>query len=283
MYQMIEIGKINKLKVVRVNNSKIYLDGEELGEILLLSRYASQKCKVADVLEVFIYIDSENTIIATTQKPYATVGQFAKLKVVSVNSVGAFLDWGLKKDLFVPFREQFQKMKEERSYIVFIYFDEISKRIAASSKLNKFLDKSPVAYAEGEEVELLIYNKTDMGYRAIINGLHWGVLYENEVFQTLQRGEQIKGFIKKIRDDGKIDLSLHKIGYKKVNGLSEKIMNKLISEGGFIAVTDKSPPELIYKLFGESKSTFKNAIGALYKKRLIAIDKNGIKLCDEKN
>ena len=189
---MAEIGQLNKLTVVKELDFGVYLDGEELGEILLPRRHVPKSCKTGDSVEVFIYLDSEDRIIATTQKPYAMVGEFALLKVVSVNPVGAFLDWGLQKDLLVPFHEQKQKMKEGKSYIVFVFLDGKSKRIAASSKLDTFLDNLPVPFQVGQEVELFICERTEIGYKAIINSTHWGELYKNEVFQTLKKGQHIK-------------------------------------------------------------------------------------------
>jgi uncharacterized protein len=278
---MVEIGKLNKLKVVKEVDFGVYLDGEELGEILLPRRYLPKNCRLDDIVEVFVCLDSEDRIMATTEKPYAMVGQFALLKVASVNPVGVFLDWGLKKDLLVPFREQKQKMEEGRSYIVFLYVDDETRRIAASAKLDKFLGKLPVDLQEGQEVDLLICNKTDIGYKAIVNNTYWGVLYQNEVFQTLKKGQSIKGFIKKIREDKKIDLCLYKPGYEKVDELSGKILAYLKKQGGFISVTDKSSPEIIYGLFGISKKTYKQAIGALYKKRLILFEDKGIRLIEK--
>ena len=275
---MTKTGKLNNLKVVKEVDFGVYLDGGESGEILLPRRYVPENCKINDIIEIFVYLDSEDRIIATTKTPYVMVGQFALLRVVSVDSVGTFLDWGLPKDLLTPFREQKQKMKEGKSYIVFVYIDHKSQRIVASSKLDRFLDNLPVDFQEGQEVELLICTQTDIGYKAIINNSHWGVLYKNEVFQTLEKGQQIKGFIKKVRDDGKIDLCLHKPGYEKVDDLSKKIIDSLKEHGGFISVTDKSSPEIIYKLFGVSKRTYKKAIGALYKERLITVENNGIRL-----
>jgi len=277
---MTTIGKYNQLKVVKFTDFGIYLDGENFGEVLLPLRYVPENCKLDDILDVFIYRDSEDRIIATTEKPYACVGEFAYLKVVAVNTVGAFLDWGLLKDLLVPYREQKITLEEGRSYVVYVYLDEDSQRITASTKLDKFLDNQSTEFTEGEEVDLFICNQTDIGYKAIINGTHWGVLYENEVFQTLKRGQKIKGYIKKIREDKKIDLCLQKPGYEKVDELTEMILAKLKEKGGYIAVTDKSPSEVIYKLFGISKKSFKMTIGALYKKRIISMEGAGIRLIE---
>ncbi len=275
---MADIGKINNLKIVKEVDFGIYLDGGEHGEILLPSRYVPANYKIDEVLKVFIYLDSEDRFIATTENPYAMVGDFALLKVVSVDSVGVFLDWGLLKDLMVPFREQSPNMEKGKSYIVKIYVDKHSNRIVATTRLDRYLDNEPVCFQVGEEVELLICNQTDIGYKAIINNTHWGVLYSNEVFQPLTRGQKTKGYIKKVREDNKIDLCLHKPGYKRVDDVTEIVLNVLKQKGGFLPVTDKSSPETIYKLFGVSKKTYKKAIGFIYKKKLITIEKDGIKL-----
>ncbi|MEI7594602.1 MAG: S1-like domain-containing RNA-binding protein [Bacteroidota bacterium] len=275
---MAEIGKYNKLKVLRIVDHGAYLNGEELGDILIPKRYISANLQVDNEIDVFIYLDSEDRLIATTETPLAIIGDFALLKVVSVNSVGAFVDWGLMKDLLVPFREQKQTMEEGKYYFVYIYLDDESKRIVASAKLDKFLDNLPPEYEEGAEVDALICNQTDLGYNAIINNLHWGMLYKNEVFQDLRRGEHIKAYIKKVREDEKIDLSFYKIGYEKVDEISQAILDKLNQKKGFIPVSDKSPSEIISKIFGISKKTYKKAVGSLYKQKLISIDEDGIRL-----
>lgn len=276
---MVEIGRINNLRVVKEVDFGVYLDGGELGEILLPQKYVvPEDYEKTGFLDVFIYLDSEDRLIATTEKPYAMVGEFAFLKVVAVNKFGAFLDWGLAKDLLVPYREQKLDMEEGRSYIVYIYVDEESQRIAATAKVDKFLDLTPTDYAEGEEVNLMIYKQTDIGYKAIINSAHWGVLYKNEVFQKLNIGEQIKGYIKKIREDGKIDLSLQKTGFEFIDETAKSILELLQAQNGFLPVTDKSSPETISDLLGISKKSFKRAVGSLYKKRIITLNDDGIRL-----
>lgn len=277
---MIEIGKTNSLKIVKEVDFGIYLDGEDMGEILLPLRYLPETYEIDDMMDVFIYLDSEDRIIATTEVPYAEAGCFALLKVVDVNQIGAFLDWGLTKDLFVPFREQREKMVKGNSYVVFIYIDS-SNRIAASSNLDRFVDLETSSFEDNQEVSLLIFEQTDIGYKAIINNSHLGVLYTNEIFQKIYIGQKTKGFIKKVRDDGKVDLCLERPGPAKVNDLSREIFELLKKQGGLLSVTDKSPPEEIYNLFGVSKKTYKKAIGSLYKKRMITIAKNGIKLSDK--
>ena len=275
---MIEIGKFNNITVVKELDFGIYLDGGDLGEILMPRRYIPENCKPDDTIQAFIYFDSEDRIIATTEEPYAQVGEFAMLKVVSVNAVGAFVDWGLSKDLLVPFREQKVSMEEGKSYLVYIYVDFESNRIVASAKLDKHLDLLPPDYIVGQEVDILIANITDIGYKVIINNLHWGILYKNEVFKTLNKGQKLKAYIKKVRDDEKIDLSLLKPGYDKVVDIKDIILQKIQSQGGFISITDKSPAEDIYSLFGISKKTYKQAIGALYKLRKIKLEENGVRL-----
>jgi len=275
---MAEIGKYNSLRVIKEVDFGVYLDGEKEGEILMPVRYVPANCKVGDYVDVFLYLDSEDRPIATTETPFALVGEFAMLRVKSVNKIGTFLDWGIMKDLLVPFREQKVTMEEGRSYLVYIYVDEESKRIVASAKLGKFLDKSVPEYTIGQEVELVIESESDLGYKAIINNCHWGILYENEVFEQLAKGLKIKGYIKKIRPDNKIDLSLHPLGYDKVDPLTQMILDELKKEGGFIAVSDKSEAEEVYRIFGISKKSFKQAIGALYKRRLITLSPDGIRL-----
>jgi predicted RNA-binding protein (virulence factor B family) len=275
---MVEVGKFNTLAVVKSSDFGLFLDGGELGEILLPKRYADMNLEAGAQVNVFVMLDSEDRLTATTDKPLAMVDEFANLRVVSVTGIGAFLDWGMPKDLFVPFREQKIKMHEGQLYLVRIYFDRTSGRLAATSKLDKFLDKVEAKFETGEKVDLMIGAKTDLGYKAIVNGTHWGVIFHNEVFTPLPRGSKIEGFIKQVREDGKIDLCLQKPGYEKVTDLTSVILDYIKQQGGFMPVTDKNPPEEIYALFGVSKKTYKKAIGALYKKRLISFENGGTKL-----
>jgi predicted RNA-binding protein (virulence factor B family) len=275
---MAEIGKINHMYVVKEVDFGIYLDGGDLGEILMPKRYVPEGTKPEDTIDAFIYLDSEDRLVATTEKPLAMVEEFALLEVIAVTPFGAFLIWGLPKDLFVPFREQRQPMEVGKKYLVYVYLDINSKRIAASSKIEHYLDNIPVDYDEGEEVDLIIVNETDLGYNAIIDNCHLGVIFKNEVFQPLNPGDRIPGFIKKIRTDGKIDLCLQKPGYEKISAYAEKIISALEKNNEFLPLTDKSSPEEIYKAFKISKKNFKAAIGALYKKRMIALEENGIRL-----
>lgn len=279
---MTEIGKINHLEVVKEVDFGIYLDGGDLGEILMPKRYVPEGTMPGDTLETFIYLDSEDRLVATTEKPLAMVEEFALLSVVSVTPVGAFLNWGLPKDLFVPFREQRQPMEEGKKYLVYVYVDTNTKRIAASSKIEQYLDNIPVDYDLDEEVDLIIVNETDLGYNAIIDNSHFGILYKNEVFQPLNPGDRVQGYIKKIRTDGKIDLRLEKIGYEKISSFVDRIIAELQKNKGFLPFTDKSSPEEIYQTFRISKKNFKAAIGALYKKKFIALEENGIRLLSPK-
>ena len=275
---MILPGRYNTLKVVKYVDFGVYLDGAEMGEILLPARYVPEVCEVGENLEVFIYLDSEDRIIATTEKPYAQVGEFAMMRVNAVNNVGAFLDWGLLKDLLVPFREQKMNMVAGRSYLVYVYVDPDSQRIAACAKLEKFLDNVIPEYKVGEEVSLIVESESELGYNAIINHLHRGILYHDELPGPLNKGQKLKAYIKKVRDDKKIDLSLYRPGYEQVDGISQDILNKLHEAGGFLPFTDKSDAALIFDHFAISKKIFKKAIGALYRQRRISLEDKGIRL-----
>lgn len=275
---MVKIGKYNTLTIVREVDFGIYFHDEKLGDILLPKRYLPEQWSVGDELEVFIYLDSEDRLIATTEKPFAQVEEFALLEVVATTAVGAFLNWGLMKDLLVPFSEQKLRMKVGEKHLVYIYLDAETNRIVASAKLDRFVDNLPVDYEPGEEVGLLIAMQTELGYKAIIDNCHFGMLYKNEVFQTLNIGQRLNGYIGKVREDEKIDLVLQKPGYEKVEGLSGEILEKLKASNGFLPVGDKSSPEQIYSLFKISKKNFKKAIGSLYKNKLIRIEDEGIRL-----
>lgn len=275
-----QIGKFNRLKVLRKLEFGYYLDGQELGEILIPLRYSPADLKVGSQLEVFIYFDSEDRIIATTEQPIAKVGEFAYLNVVTVNDIGAFLYWGLPKDLLVPFREQKVKMVEGKSYLVFIYIDAMTDRIAASAKIDQFLNHDPINYLPGDEVDLIIAGISEIGYKAIINNRHLGILYKNEVFTDLVIGQETKGYIYKIRPDNKIDLRLFREGYEKVDDYVRLLLDKLESEDGFLPLTDKSSAEEINFELGISKKSFKQAVGALYKKHLLELLPEGIRLLE---
>jgi len=273
---MIEIGKVNNLRVKTQLDFGYKLDGNEKGDILLPIRYAPKGLKVGNTIDVFIYNDSEN-LMATTEKPYAQVGEFALLRTAIVNEYGAFMDWGLPKNVLVPFSEQKVKIELDRSYIVYIYLDDLSQRVAASARLSNYLDNVPPQYKYNEEVDIMIQSKVDLGYKVIINNLHSGMLYDNELFEQLHVGQKTKAYIKKIREDEKIDLSLYKPGYEKIDDMAQKVFDIIEQHGGFLGVTDKSSPELISNYFNISKKNFKKSIGSLYKNKLITIEEDGIK------
>lgn len=274
---MIALGTLNTLTVKKQVKFGYYLDGLSWGEILLPNNVAPPSLIIGQELEVFLYLDSEDQLIATTEKPAIMVGQVAMLPVVAVTKVGAFLSWGLKKDLLVPFSEQQIPLKEGQRYLVYCYVD-LSNRIVASTKLDRHLHKTTPHYNPGDKVNIIISEQTDIGYKAVVNQQHWGVLYKNEVFKPLRRGDKLTAYIVKVRDDGKIDLRLTATTYKQALELTEQILNKLQQNGGKLALTDKSSPELIYETFGVSKKAYKQAIGSLYKDKKIVILDAGIML-----
>ena len=274
----INLGKFNTLRVVKEVDFGMYLDGGIEGEILLPRRYIPEGCRPGDELKVFIYLDQEERLIATTQKPLVQVGEFACLKVAWVNQYGAFLDWGLMKDLFVPFREQKTKMGVGKRYVVHAHLDEESYRIVASAKVERYLSKERAPYEPGEKVNVLVWQKTDLGFKVIIEHQYAGLLYEREIFQSLHVGLKTQAYIKKVREDGKIDLSIRKPGQAGVKDFVTVLLEHIRSNGGRLLLTDKSPAEEIYALFGVSKKTFKKAVGDLYKKRLVTLQEDGIRL-----
>lgn len=276
----IELGKFNQLEVVKEVDFGVYLDGGEEGEILLPTRYVPEDCKIGDILNVFLYLDMDERLIATTLTPFVQVGQFACLEVSWVNQYGAFLNWGLMKDLFVPFREQKMKMQVGRKYVVHAHLDEESYRIVASAKVERYLSKDKPEYAAGEEVNILIWQKTDLGFKAIIDNKYSGLLYENEIFSSIETGMEMKAFVKQVREDGKVDLILQKPGFEKVDDFAKTLLDYIKEQGGRIQLNDKSPAEDIYDTFGVSKKTFKKGVGDLYKKRLIALHEDGIALVE---
>jgi hypothetical protein len=273
------IGRFNSLQVIKHTDFGLYLDGGPDGEILLPNRYVpkGEPSEDGDWLNVFLYLDSEDRLIATTERPKIQVGGFASLKVAAINSIGLFLDWGLPKDLLLPHSEEKRPLQVGDYCVVHAYLDKRSKRITATARLDRYLDLVPASYAVGEEVELLVVEKTDLGFKAIINGKHWGLIHKNEVFRFLRPGMQEKGFIRELRTDGKISLSLQPVG-QALGDLGEQILEALRQHDGRIEVGDKSPPELVAKLFGVSKGNFKKAIGGLYKRGLIVIQDDCIAL-----
>jgi hypothetical protein len=276
---MINIGKINTLTISKQNSSGIYLSDEASGKQVLLIDEKPKKYELEESVRVFVFVDSEGHLAATTHIPWAQVDDIAYLKVVSVNYYGAFLDLGLKKNLLLPFSEQHHEVEVGDSYFVKIRLDD-KDRLVATTKLSQYVsdEMENNEFTVGQKVDLLITDQTDLGIKAIVNNTHWGLLYENEIFQTLQRGQRIDGYIKTIRDDLRLDLSLHETGYGKVASLTDRILQMLSDNGGELAVGDKSEPETIYALFGVSKKVFKQAIGALYKQKHIIIDKTTIRL-----
>ena len=277
----IDLGKFTVLEVVKEVDFGVYLDGEEEGEILLPTRYVPEECNIGDFLNVFLYLDNEERLIATTLTPLVQVGEFACLEVSWVNQFGAYLNWGLMKDLFVPFREQKMKMLVGKKYVIYTYIDEESYRIVASAKVDRYLSKEIPTYQPNDEVSILIWQKTDLGFKAIVENEFSGLLYDSEIFQPLQTGMQLKAFVKQVREDGKIDLMLQKPGFEKIDDFSDKLLSHIKENGGSIQLNDKSPAEEIYDAFQVSKKTFKKAVGDLYKKRLIVIEANGIRLAKD--
>lgn len=277
---MLRVGQFNNLAVVKEVDFGFYLDSGDAhwGEILLPYAQAPKGCSAGDRLDVFIHFDSEDRIIATTRRPHVVVGRFALLRVVSLEKFGAFMDWGLPKDLLVPFGQQKMRLQAGRSYIVRAFIDEGSGRIVGSTRINRFLDQVPADYAEGQAVDLLIARRTELGYAAIIDDAHWGFLFDNEVFEDLHVGRRIGGYIRKLRDDGKIDLSLTAAGYGKVAGIAETILDQLARNNGFLPITAGTSPAELAARFGVSKKNYKKALGALYKQRLLSIDPDGIRL-----
>lgn len=277
----LKLGQVNTLTVVKSVDFGMYLDGGEAGEILLPQRYVPQGCQPGDELDVFIYLDSEERLIATTQMPLAVVGDFAYLKVAWVNNYGAFLDWGLMKDLFVPFREQKIKMQKDRSYIVHLHIDEETYRIMASAKVERFLSEEFPPYQEGEEVEILVWQKTELGFKVIVDNQFAGLVYDSEVFQYIHTGDRLKAYVKQVREDGKLDISLQKHGKAAVTDFSAVLLNYLKEHSGRTSLGDKSPADAIYSEFGVSKKVFKKAVGDLYKRRLIVINDDGLSLTNQ--
>ena len=274
------IGRFNTLQVSKFTDFGLYLDAGADGEILLPKRYIPKQeaLEVGDWLNVFVYLDSEDRVIATTQKPKVQVGGFASLKVVEINSVGLFLDWGLSKDLLLPHSEEKRPLQVGDYVLVHVYLDPRSRRITATARLDRFLDNSPATYQVGEQVELLIAERTDLGFKAIINERHWGLLHKNELFRFVRSGMREMGYIREVRDDGKINLSLQPVGAEQRDVLAERIVEALQAAGGFLPLSDKSPAELISQQFSVSKGNFKKAIGGLYKRGVILIGDDGIRL-----
>ena len=277
---MIRLGKYNELEVLREVDFGMYLDAGDIGDVLLPKKYIPEGTKIGDKVKVFLYLDSEERLVATTETPLVEVNQFAFLEVSWVNEYGAFLNWGLTKDLFCPFKEQKMKMLQGKKYIVYCYIDPVTYRIVASAKVDKFLSDEQPPYQSGDAVEILVQQKSDLGMKAIVDGRYRGLIFANEIFQPIHTGDRLTAYVKQVRPDGKIDLKLQKyFGKKRITTFSEQLLEYLKeADDGFCPLHDKSDAEEIYNTFGVSKKTFKRGVGDLYKQQLITLEENGIRL-----
>ena len=269
---MVEVGRFNKLEVVKEVDFGVYLDGEDAGTILLPNRYVPKGCEIGDWLDVFLYFDSDDLLIATTETPRVEVGRCEMLKVVDINNAGAFMDWGLPKDLLVPYSEQQKPMQVGYSYVVYVFHDEQSDRIAASTRLQDHLEEESPWLKPRQQVDLLIAGRTELGYKAVIDNRCLGLIFRDDAFRPLKIGERLPGFIKGIRKDGKIDLLISQATLQGGQDLGEEILQYLRDSGGQSKLTDKSPPEDIYAQFKVSKKKYKQALGSLYKNRRVLLE-----------
>lgn len=279
---MVKIGNYNTLPVVKSVDFGVYLDGGDGLEILLPSRFIERPPQIGEMMEVFIYTDSEDRLIATTEHPYAQVGEFAYLEAVAVDRIGAFLDWGLMKDLLVPFREQKVKMRAGKRYPVYLYLDDASKRVVASAKLEKFMGNVIPRYKHGDKVRILIYRNTPIGFACVVDNLHQGMVYANEVFCPIELGESLDAYVKNVRPDGKIDITLSPAAKQRTDDLAQRILEEIGANGGFLGMNDKTSPENIKAVFACSKKDFKKAVGHLLKEHKIAIGDIGLSISDGK-
>jgi hypothetical protein len=266
------------MKIVRFTPNGAYLDGEDLGEVLLPKRFLTPEMKEGAEISAFLYFDSEDRLTATIQHPYTEINRFAYLECVAVTSMGAFLSWGLDKDLLVPKSEQKDKFVKGKKYFVYVYLDEVSQRIVASNRINRFLQPGDPEYNEGDKCEIFIAQPADLGYKVIVDNAHWGMVYFSELFREVKPGDYTYGFVKKVRDDMRIDIMLEKNSVKLVDKTEQEIYSRIKECGGFLPLSDKSSPEEIQKEFHVSKKVFKKAVGGLYKSRLIEITENGLKI-----
>ena len=279
---MIKLGDYNTLKIVKSVDFGLYLDGGEEGEILLPQRYVTKDMKIGNEVTVFIYLDQEERPVATTETPYAKVGEFVSLEVAWVNQFGAFLNWGLMKDIFCPFREQKKRMEQGQRHIVYIKVDEDSYRLMATAKVEKYLTTPIITdlplLQHGAEVDILVWQKTDLGFKVIVNNKFQGLIFENQIFQPLHSGLKLKAYVDHVRQDGKIDIVLQPTGRQQTLDFAETLLRYLYENDGYCNLGDKSPAELIYDRFQVSKKAYKKAVGDLYKRRLITIEPDGIRL-----
>ena len=274
---MVNIGEYNKLEVIKELDFGIYLRADDV-EILMPTKWVPAGTRIGDVLNVFIFRDSDDRLIATTVVPLAVANTFAFLEVKQSNAVGAFLDWGMDKDLLVPFREQPVQMEQGRSYVVYVYADEVTNRLVASGRLNKFIEKEDITLMDNDMVDLLIYSETPLGFNAIINNKYSGLIYKNEIFETIRIGDKVKGFVKTVREDNKIDIRLQKSGFELTDDVKWRILKMMKEENGFLSLNDNSSPEEIKAKLQVSKKAFKKAIGALYRERLVKLTDKGVEL-----
>ncbi len=279
----LNLGRWNDLPIVRFTEHGAYLDAGVTGEILMPRAYVTREMRPGDIVHVFVYLDQQERLVATTEKPLAQVGEFAFLRVSWVNRYGAFLDWGLMKDLFVPFSEQKTKMVQGRSYLVFIYIDRETRRIVGSAKVEHFIDPSQPGYEREQEVDVIVWQRTPLGYKVIVDNRYAGLIYEDQTYHAeLRIGDRMRGYIMKEHPDGKLDISLQRLGKERFLDFSQVLMQRLEEAGGFLPYTDKSDAEDIAETFGVSKKTFKRAVGTLYKQRLILLGDDGITLNDRR-
>jgi predicted RNA-binding protein (virulence factor B family) len=278
---MILLGQKNNLSVSKISPAGVLLRDDENNRVPLTGTYDSESFHLNDKLDVFVYRDSDDKIVATTAEPLIRINSFAFLSVTAITPVGAFLDWGLEKDLLVPFREQNVEMTEGRKYVVYLYLDENTQRLVGSNMINKFLDNEELTIETGEEVDLLVFKQTDLGFKVIINSKHEGLLYHNEIFQSLQVGDAVRGFVKNIREDNKVDVVLQKPGFQNIDTNIERILDYLKSHEGFLNLTDDSNPEDIAYLLNMSKKTFKKSIGILFKQRMVRLEEDGVHLVQQ--
>lgn len=275
---MIHIGEFNILEILREAEQGLYIADSEGNEVLLPNRYVPETYQIWEKIEVFVYLDNDERLVAVTDRPYITRGEFAMLRCNQVTPHGAFLDWGLVKELFCPFKEQAFKMKAGGWYLVHCYLDEKTGRLAASSKTNHFLDNKELTVTQFEEVDVIISHPSEIGMNVIVNNRHAGLIFQDDIYKELSIGDRLKGIVKKIRPDNKLDLTLEQIGYRKIEPNADAIMYELEDNGGYLNLTDKSDPEDIKAMLQMSKKTFKKAVGTLYKQRLIEIKDDGIYL-----